>query len=274
MPSPERFFFSLDSEMWRINHQKWGLIFGPAAAILQVAHPRIAQGVADHSTFPADSLGRLKRTLVATNTIAFGTAAEAEAMRRRLDRVHRGVNGEVSAGIGGPKRYSATEPDLLLWVLATMIEAALSGYEFIEGTLEETRKATFYADMRRFGEVFGLDRSYGPQDYPTFRTYYAEMIEGDLLGSHPLCSRLARAIATPADSPPAKIIGSTVTFLPRETLPDRLRDRLGLKSTALSRASMRIFAAAAPLFLPRLPERFRIHPEALDRLKRERRCAA
>ena len=44
--SPEPFAFSLESEMWRINHERCGLFFGPAAAILQIAHPRIAQGVA------------------------------------------------------------------------------------------------------------------------------------------------------------------------------------------------------------------------------------
>ena len=96
--SPEPFAFSLESEMWRINHERCGLFFGPAAAILQIAHPRIAQGVADHSEFETDTLGRLRRTLAATNRIAFGTLAEAEQTRERLRAIHGQVKGEISEG--------------------------------------------------------------------------------------------------------------------------------------------------------------------------------
>jgi Uncharacterized protein conserved in bacteria len=82
------FLFAPESEMWRINRERCGLIYGPAAAILQVAHPRIAQGVHDHSNFRTDTMGRLRRTLEGTNRIAFGRASEAEAIKARLTAVH------------------------------------------------------------------------------------------------------------------------------------------------------------------------------------------
>jgi len=77
------------------------------AAILQVAHPRIAQGVHDPSNFRTDTMGRLRRTLEGTNLIAFGRASEAEAIKARLAAVHGKVWGTVSPGINGPHVYSA-----------------------------------------------------------------------------------------------------------------------------------------------------------------------
>ena len=138
MPSP--FLFDLDSEMWQINHQRCGLIFGPAAAILQIAHPRIAQGVAEHSDFRNDTLGRLRRTLAATNGIAFGTVAEAEKIQQHLHHVHGQVRGKISEGMNGPKGYSAFEPDLLIWVLATLVMASVKGWELVYGPLPLERR--------------------------------------------------------------------------------------------------------------------------------------
>jgi ER-bound oxygenase mpaB/B'/Rubber oxygenase, catalytic domain len=85
--------------------------------------------------FETDTMGRLHRTLEGTNRIAFGRASEAEAIKARPTAVHGKVWGTVSPGINGPHDYSAFEPDLLFWVLATLISAAVNGYEFIYGAL-------------------------------------------------------------------------------------------------------------------------------------------
>ncbi len=267
--SSPQFAFPLDSEMWRINHQRCGLLFGPAAAILQIAHPRIARGVADHSNFETDSIGRLRRTLGSTNRIAFGTVQEAESTRERMRQVHRGVQGRVSADMPGPPRYSALEPDLLLWVLATLIEAALQGYELVFGRLPLARKEPFYREMRQFGAFFELPVEFGPPDYPAFQRYYRDMLEGDVLGSHPLCAKLAQCIVKPADSRGARLVGAAVRFLPLETLPPPLRERLGLKSTLISRTTMAAVRRLLPALFPILPPVLRLGPEARERLRRE-----
>jgi uncharacterized protein (DUF2236 family) len=123
---------------------------------LQLAHPRIAQGVYYHSKFHHDTLGRLRRTLASTNQIAFGRISQAKAVRERVAARHRKVRGTVFTDIGGARTYSAVEPELLLWVLATLIIAAINGYELIYGELSIARKEAFYRDMCRFGTYFGL----------------------------------------------------------------------------------------------------------------------
>jgi uncharacterized protein (DUF2236 family) len=265
------FVFAPDSEMWRINRERCGLIFGPAAAILQVAHPRIAQGVYDHSDFRSDTVGRLRRTLESTNRIAFGRVSEAEAMRRRLAKVHGKVRGFVSPGVPGSSMYSAFELDLLVWVLATLITAAVKGYEFIYGQLPLARKEAFYRDMCRFGGYFGIDESAPPKGWRAFETYYDAMVESDLLASHWMCRELARAVIYPQDSASARLLGRAIDFLPLETLPPKVRERLGFRSTASTRLRMRLARTVLLRVFPVLPPFLRFYPEylrAASKLKR------
>ncbi len=274
MDTPDHdFVFPLDSEMWKINHQKCGLWFGPAAAILQIAHPRIAQGVADHSHFQSDSIGRLRRTLKATDSIAFGTRTAALQTQQRIVDVHKTVKGKTSDGMSGPKGYSAFEPDLLMWVIATMIEAATQGYELVYGPLPCDRLERYYRDMRDFGTYFGLSTDVGPQSYADFRRYYDDLMASDLLGSHPLCAELAGAIASPNDSIFAKQLGRAIHFLPVETIPSPVREKLGFRSTVVTRATMKAFRQTVPTWFPLLPRRIRWSTFARERYEIERAIA-
>lgn len=268
MPDDDPFLFSPDSEMWRINRERCGLIFGPAAAVLQIAHPRIAQGVHDHSNFRTDTLGRLRRTLEGTNRIAFGRRSEAEAMRQKLAAAHGRVRGDVPAGMSGPRAYSAFEPDLMVWVLSTLIWAAVRGYEFVYGEISPARKDAFHRDMCRFGTWFGVKEDDCPVDWKAFSAYFREMIEGELLASHPVCREMAEAVVHPRDSMGVRLLGRAMDFLPIETLPALTRERLGLHSNQLTRLRMHLFSQIVPTLFPRLPPRLRYHPEYLSTVGR------
>ena len=111
------FLFAPESEMWRINRERCGLIYGPSAAILQVAHPRIAQGVHDHSNFRTDTMGRLCRTLEGTNRIALVGRLRRKPSKRGWLRCMERFGAPFSPGINGPHVYSAFEPDLLFGFL-------------------------------------------------------------------------------------------------------------------------------------------------------------
>src|SRR5687768_510843 len=109
----EAFAFPPDGLLWRVCRERCNLLDGAAAAILQVAHPKIAAGVRDHSDFRRGPLARLQRTLDGVNTIAFGTRAQADAMSARIAARHAAVRGEVADDGGGC--YSADDPELLMW---------------------------------------------------------------------------------------------------------------------------------------------------------------
>ena len=79
-----------DSMMWRINREAVLLGAGPAALLLQVAHPLIAQGVAEHSSFEQDPWRRLHGTIRTTMDLVFGDGAAragGQATQQRPRRV-------------------------------------------------------------------------------------------------------------------------------------------------------------------------------------------
>ncbi|MCX7869729.1 MAG: DUF2236 domain-containing protein, partial [Terrimicrobiaceae bacterium] len=112
--------FGSGSAMWLVNRERLVLLGGPAAAVLQVAHPTVAMGVVRHSAFRSDALGRLRRTLDAVYAVAFGGEQQLLAVRRGVEEAHRRVRGPG---------YSAFDPAAQLWVLATLTHASASLFE-------------------------------------------------------------------------------------------------------------------------------------------------
>src|SRR3989304_3578095 len=104
--------------MWRINREAVLLGAGAGALLLQIAHPLVAEGVAQHSDFAADPFGRLRRTLATTMDLVFGDGATAERAIRRLNGVHAGVRGMVTDPAAQTATraaaYRALDPELLL----------------------------------------------------------------------------------------------------------------------------------------------------------------
>src|SRR5271170_722788 len=110
---------------WRVHREAVLLLGGRRALLMQIAHPAVAAAVADHSDFKRDPFGRLRRTVETMFTLAFGTPADAQAAYRRVDSVHGRVRGEIPAPTGTTAApYDARDPELLLWVQATLIDTA------------------------------------------------------------------------------------------------------------------------------------------------------
>ena len=64
-------FFSPDAMIWQVDREMVLLLAGGRALLMQLAHPKVAAGVAEHSHFKADPLGRLYRTMSAMWSIVF-----------------------------------------------------------------------------------------------------------------------------------------------------------------------------------------------------------
>jgi uncharacterized protein (DUF2236 family) len=105
-------FYGPDSMMWHINREAVLLGAGPTALLLQIAHPSVAQGVAEHSDFESRPFDRLHGTIRTTMDLVFGDARTAEKAVRRLNGVHATVRGDG---------YRALDPALLLWVQVTLL---------------------------------------------------------------------------------------------------------------------------------------------------------
>ena len=153
--------FEPGSVAWRVNGERAMLVGGGRALLLQLAHPAVAAAVAAHSDFPAEPYTRLWRTLEAMLAVSFGDTAQSRAAAERVNAVHRTVSGPS---------YDATDPDLLLWVHATLVDSALVVYERFVGPLGADERDAYYADMRRQAALFEVPEAVLPRDLPSFDT--------------------------------------------------------------------------------------------------------
>ncbi|HVE15344.1 MAG TPA: oxygenase MpaB family protein [Chthoniobacterales bacterium] len=254
--------FPPDSQIWRLSRENALLLGGPAAAILQVAHPEIAAGVAAHSQFRTDAFGRLHRTLEAVYTITFATRSEAEAMQRRIAAVHAKVRGDR------PVTYDAFSPAAQLWVLATLIDVGTRVFEQLVAPLSASDREGHYREMRGFGQYFGLDPAFGPQTAAEFGDYYAAMLHGPELASIPLCRDVAWAVAVPDAPWWLNLASRPLVGLTAELIPSPVRERLGFQSTRVSRAAFAAMRNLSRGALPLLPHGLRFHEHYRRALER------
>lgn len=246
MEKKDVFVFGPDTQFWRICREQALLIWGPTTAILQAAHPGIGQGVAKYSDFQNDSWGRLVRTLETVWTIGFGTVSEAEAMRDKMVKLHRKMAVEYRDEEGKKVCGGGMTPALQYWVLATLIQNSVEGFEAIHGSLSSSEKNQFLEEMHRFGSYFGLQDDFGPGDWKGFREYYQRMVDCGILGSDPVSREIAQQVASPSRPRWLRWMMRPWRFLFSELLPSPLSQQLGFQSTKWRRGQMKLLRRILP----------------------------
>jgi uncharacterized protein (DUF2236 family) len=249
--------FGPGSLAWRINAESVLLLGGGRALLMQVAHPLVAAGVADHSHFSENPFDRLWRTVDTALTVVFG---DTEQWRSAIDRVN-GIHAQVHGERDGV-RYSALDPELLLWVHATLVDSSIAAYDAFVGPVPPEIRERYYLEMRRMGSAFGVPESLHPPTYADFRAYMVRTIAALRMGEE--SRRMARRVL----SPPAPAVlfpaGIVSGLLSVGLLPARIRSGLGLR---WNRGTERAFVAAAATLrstLPLLPDRVRRWPHARE----------
>lgn len=114
-----------ESVSWPVIGDVAAFVGGVRALLIQAAHPEVAAGVADHSSYRQDPLGRLSRTSYYVSTTTYGSIPEVEAAVAMVRQAHRGVSGTSSRG----KPYAASAPDLAGWVHNALTDSFLAAYQ-------------------------------------------------------------------------------------------------------------------------------------------------
>jgi uncharacterized protein (DUF2236 family) len=110
------------SATWRVIGEPAAILGGVRGLLVQLLHPLAMAGVADHSAFESDALGRLRRTSAYVTTTAFGSLDETLAAVRVVRRRHVPVRGDAPDG----RPYRAEDPGLLAWVSIALTESFLA----------------------------------------------------------------------------------------------------------------------------------------------------
>ena len=184
MPArPEAGVFGPASPMWRVSRESALPIFGMRAVLLQIAHPVICHAGVANSEFQEDFLARTIRTFTSVYAMMYGDRATALRYAKVVHRVHTKVSGTVSAETS-PKHagraYRANQPELLFWVLATMIESAFGAHATLLRPLPLWERRMFYEDMKTLGLMLGIPEETMPPDLDDFKAYFDRMLAEEL----------------------------------------------------------------------------------------------
>lgn len=154
--------------MRRVAREGALLAGGARAILLQVAHPAVGRGVAEHSDFVTRPLDRLRATLTYVYCVTFGTSDEIQAVTAAVTAAHRKVTG---AG------YRATDPELQLWVAATLYDTALLVYQELFGPLDTAAADEVYRQYAVLGTALQVPAGLWPADRAAFGAYWQQMVD-------------------------------------------------------------------------------------------------
>ena len=254
--------FGPGSEVWRVGRERVLLLGGPAALLLQLAHPLVAAGVAEHSRFADDPLARLRATLDATLTITFGDRVQARAAAVRVAAAHRRVQGHLRQAVGpwpAGTRYRARDPHAALWVHATLVATAVEVFDRLVAPLGDADRTRYYEEAKAFAALFGVTRRVLPPTWADFERYLAAMVEEGLAVDRQARELAAAVLAVPSLGALPGLL-DPVAPLAAWLLPPRLRRAFGLAWDHRARAEVELLSRAARVTLPLLPPRVRWWP--------------
>jgi uncharacterized protein (DUF2236 family) len=242
-----------DGDLIRVVGQE-GLLLasGGTASLLQTAHPKIAQGVYEHSYSAEDPLGRLKGTMQWAYAVVFGSREEAERLSAIVTRMHDKVTGPG---------YRANDPELQVWVAATLFAVAVDTYELaFRRTFTEKELEGYYRQAKIFATILGCPEGMMPAGHRDFRAYYARML------SEIRITDASRAIADQVLHPKLPLGRlnepglAAIRLITAGLMPEPIRAQYGWRWNAARELRFRLLMGSLAVVYPRLPARVRTFP--------------
>jgi uncharacterized protein (DUF2236 family) len=181
-PTPA--YFTDDSLLRRVHREKVVALSGPRALLMMAAHPVAFEGFFMATGSLDDPYVRLRRTAEVLDAIAWGSKAEADRRTRRVRAMHaraRGVLPRAAGRFEAGTPWAADDPELLLWIVACLVDSAVLVYERYVERLTPAEREAYWADYRVIGRLFGLREQDMPATWPAFEAYMSKMLaSGDL----------------------------------------------------------------------------------------------
>ena len=143
--------FGPGSISWEVLGDVSSFVGGIRALLIQAAHPEVAAGVADHSSYREDPLGRLSRTAYYVTSMTYGAMPEIEQAVSMVNHAHLRVSGISERG----RTYSASSPQYSAWVHNTLTDSFLQAFQIFKRPMTPNEADKFVAEQSLIGEKMG-----------------------------------------------------------------------------------------------------------------------
>lgn len=156
---------------------------GLAAGILQLMHPGIGAGVAEHSDFFHDPWDRIVRSVPQIMGVVYDP--NPEVVGRRVRDYHRRIKGVDNLG----RPYRALEPGTYWWAHATFQQAVEQVADrFDARLLSHEQREDLYLDGVEWYRRYGVTMKPVPSDYAGFRAEWQRHLD-EVLEMTPAAAR-------------------------------------------------------------------------------------
>jgi uncharacterized protein (DUF2236 family) len=215
------------------------LMLGAGSTVMyQLAMKGVGLGVAEHSTTLQRPVDRLRTTLTYVFVMTLGTEEEKKAVARMVNKMH--------AGVRSPGRYSAFDPELQLWVAATLARNGEWLFEKVFEPMDEATKERVYRESWVFGTALQVTPEMWPQTRAEFDVYWEESLTR--LEPDPSVQEYARQLLDTRSAPLLMRVALPLqSLMTRGNLDPRTREILALP---WSRRDQRLYDAFWTVFVP------------------------
>lgn len=227
---------------------------GAAAVLLQIANKKVGLAVSDHSSFTKHPVRRARRTLFYLYVMAFGTLEE----RRKITDATHAAHSRIKDPDGA---YEADDPELQLWVAATIYWSLIVSYEEVFGRLDDETADQAYKEFSVYATGLRVPAEMWPKDRAAFQEYFDKTIASLEVSEE--AKAVGHDVLYPDSNLPwgvwlyTRLTGHFTRVTTTEMLPESLRNDFGIPSTVYTRFMYWLMSIHGRIVYPLLPETVR-----------------
>lgn len=244
----------------RINRERVVVLGWGRAILLQLAHPLVAAGVAEHSGFAGSRWARLQRlhaTVGAMVELSFGDQAQRERTSARINAIHeQRIHGRLPMAVGRYPEgtpYTATDADLLCWVHATLLDSIPLAYERFVGPLTADDKDCYCAESEEAGRLLRIPEGRLWRRADDVAAFVERALDAGTIAVGPQARSVAQQLLYPPMTDPTRPAAWLTRLVTLGLLPPAIREAYGFPWSPRRDRSLRIVSTTIRRLLPLVP---------------------
>ena len=212
---------------WIIHADLSTLIGGIRALLMQALHPGSLAGVAAHSRYETDPLGRLAGTTKWLTILTFGGQQAIARESDRVNQMHERVRGKYQSATGVEVSYQAKDADLLQWVHIAFTDSFLRTFQLYSPNRELPIADEYVSKWAQAVTYLGLPA--GPQSEEELVATLNSYLENNQLAVTDQTKRVLKFIRRPPLSKVALVVYGVLFQAALVSIPEPYKSMLGMK---------------------------------------------